>query len=209
MRKYNNYNENFESGELLKGISGISSVYNDPEDRILYINDYIENTTVQPIIEAIIQYNKEDERQEKLYALDNHIYTRKPITVYVNSYGGSVYDGLALVGIMQKSKTPVVTIASGKVMSMGVIIALAGHTRYATQYTTFMVHSVSSFAWGQIKDMEENVVETKRLHDLLMDFIKTNTQITSKKLKKIYKSKQDYFFDTDVALDLDFIQKVV
>ena len=94
-------------------------------------------------------------------------------------------------------------------MSMGVIIALAGHCRYATPFTTFMIHSVSSVTWGQVKDMEENVVETKRIHNVLMDFIKSNTQITSKKLKKIYKSKQDYYFDTDVAIALDFVQKVI
>lgn len=209
MIKRNNYNEDIVAGEILKGISGSSSNFNNSEDRILYINDYIESSTIQNIIESIIEYNKEDDYQEKLYALDNHTYHRKPITIYVNTYGGSVYDGLSLVGVIQTSKTPVHTVASGKVMSMGVIIALAGHCRYATPFTTFMIHSVSSFTWGQVKDMEENVVETKRIHNVLMDFIKSNTKITSKKLKKIYKSKQDYYFDTDVAIALDFVQKVI
>ena len=58
MIKRNNYNEGMVAGEILKGISGSSSNFNSSEDRILYINDYIESSTIQNIIESIIEYNK-------------------------------------------------------------------------------------------------------------------------------------------------------
>jgi len=213
--KRNKTNDNMECFgitdelELTSAVLGSSDNFSDNKDRIYYLTEYVYAETVQGIIKAIHSINKNDDYQSKIYALDGHVYNRKPITIYVNSYGGSVYDGLALIGAMETSTTPIITVANGKVMSMGVIIALAGHIRKATPYTTYMIHSVSSFTWGQVKQMEEDVKEAKRLNNVLFDFILSNSAISKKKLTKIYKSKQDYFFDAKTAKQYDMIEEIV
>lgn len=181
----------------------------DLDDRTFYVTEEICMGNIQDIFQAIIQINKEDERQEKLFDLDGHIYNRKPITIYVSSYGGSVYDGLALIGVMKTSVTPIHTIATGKVMSMGFAITIAGHKRYSTPYTSFMIHSVSSMAWGQSQDLEESLDEVRRIENIMFNLITEKTSITAKFLKKLNKHKRDYYFDEHKALELGVISAVV
>lgn len=184
-------------------------MFNDYDDRTFYITEDICMGSIQNIFQAIIQINKEDSYQEKLFELDGHLYNRKPIIIYVSSYGGSCYDGLALIGAMKTSKTPIHTIATGKVMSMGFAIAVSGHKRFATNFTTFMIHSVSSMAWGQTQDIEESLQESRRIEKVLFDLITESTEITPKFLKKLNKHKRDYFFDEHKAIELSVIDHLV
>lgn len=182
----------------------------DVDNRTFYIQDEIDmQMTVGSIIKSINSINANDDKQEKLYALDGHVYNRKPIKLYISSYGGSVYSGLALVGVITTSKTPIHTIANGMVMSMGFILALSGHKRFTTPFTTFMMHSVSSVAWGNLKEMEESVEQTAMLQKTLFDYVLLKSKMTPKKLKKIYKSKQDYYFNVETALELGVIDEVI
>ena len=196
-----------EELNLVSTLGSIGTTTNN--HRIFYITEDIDSFSIQNVISSIIEINKDDENQEKLYSLEGHTYSRKPITIYVNSYGGSCYDGLSLIGVMATSKTPIHTVATGKVMSMGFAIAISGHIVAATKYTTFMVHSVSSMAWGQTQTIEESLVESRRIEKVIFDLITSRTSITPKKLKKINKAKQDWYFDENTALALDVIHKII
>ena len=75
----------------------------------------------------------------------------EPIDIYVNSYGGYCYDGLALYDFLRAcSYTTIKTHATGKIMSMGLVIYLAGDERYASPRASFMAHSVSGGTWGKL-----------------------------------------------------------
>ena len=81
---------------------------------------------------------------------------------------------LALLGLYKQVKTPVHVIAVGKVKSMGFLIACSAHKTYSKPNTTFMYHAVSSWAIGQIKEMQEEVDEYKRLQKLMDAIILKN-----------------------------------
>ena len=102
---------------------------NDIEERRLFINENIDSEIVDTIVYHILRYNREDK--------DIPIENRKPILLYINSNGGSVPDGYALIDAIMISKTPVYTINQGYCYSMGFLIYIAGKRRFAMPNSTF------------------------------------------------------------------------
>lgn len=183
--------------------------FSNDNKRVLYLDSDVTDENINNIITSIININKDDSKNEKSYQLSGHTYNREPIYLYINSYGGNVYDGLALIGLIQQSKTPVYTVATGKVMSMALILTVVGHKRFATPYTTFMFHSVNGFSCGSLGDLEADLEEKQRLNKLLVDLFKSKTDFDSKFLKKIKSGKKDYYFDTETALQKNVIDHFV
>jgi len=139
-------------------------------------------------------------------------YTRDmlpPIRIVMSTYGGSVYDGFALYDIIKNSKTPVIVECSGKIMSMGIIIMLAAKKRISHKHTTFMIHAVSGAAFGQLKNLEDNVDEAKRLNDMLFDIISSKCKIKREDLTDIYEHKKDWFLTADDAKAYCLIDEII
>lgn len=179
------------------------------KNRVIYFDKEFTDETLSSIIQTIIQYNMEDDTKEKEVEGFGGKYGRKPVTLYISSYGGSVYDLLSLVGVIKSSKTPVHTIAVGKVMSSGFILLCAGHKRFAKPYTTFMYHSILSVTFGKLQDMKEDVEEVERLQNILDDIVVEASNIKRKTLNKIVKEKRDWYFDISTALEYKLIESVV
>lgn len=179
------------------------------EDRTYYLNSEINSDSTQYLIEAINRINRQDSITEAILKVDGIEQKRQPIKIYINTPGGSVTDGLALIGVISSSKTPIHTIANGSVCSMGIPILLSGHKRYSLKFTSFMIHSISSMAFGFIKEIEDSARESKRLQDIVFNYIKERTHISDKKLNKIYNKKEDYFIDENKALRLNIIEEII
>jgi ATP-dependent protease ClpP protease subunit len=72
-----------------------------------------------------------------------------------------------------------------------------------------MYHSLSSWAIGKVKDIEESTEESKRLHKIMWNIYKANTAIPKDKLDDIYKSKIDWFITSDQAKKFKIISKIL
>lgn len=180
------------------------------QKRIFYFDKEVTEESLSDITKQIIQCNMEDDEKEKDVEEFGGRYARRLITLYISSYGGSVYDVLSLIGVIKSSKTPVHTVAVGKVMSAGFVLLCAGHKRFAKPYTTFMFHSISSYTPNnRIQDLKENVEELERLQDILNDIVVQSSNIKLKKLESVVKDKKDWFFDTDKALEYKLIESVI
>ena len=188
-----------------------ASKTSDAKTREIYLLSDIYQNNISDVIKLINIFNYEDDIQEAIFNFKNanSSYVREPIILYISSYGGSCYDGLGLVGTIQASKTPVHVIAVGKVMSMGFLIACSAHKTYSKPNTTFMYHAVSSWAIGQIKEMQEEVDECKRLQKLMDAIILKKTKIKHKKLKAVVRQKKNWYFDNKKAIKLGIIEKEV
>lgn len=180
-----------------------------PKDRNLFLAQQVTQESINKLSQSIIEINEDDAELVKLYALHDLVYTPKPIKMYIDSYGGYVYQCFGLLGIMKASETPIHTIVTGCAMSCGFLISVSGHKRFGYPKATYMYHQVSSVAYGKVKDMEEDVIETKRLQKMIEDVTLEHTKITEKKLEKIYKTKKDWFMDSDEALKLKVIDEIV
>ncbi len=161
------------------------------------------------LTKAIISINEHDRLLEKLYPAYNVAYVAPPIEIYIDSYGGAVYQCMGLLGVMEKSVTPIHTIAVGAAMSCGFMILISGHKRFGYKHSTPLYHQVSTGFWGKVKDMEESLEEAKRLQKKIETITLERTDITNKKLKEVLKNKIDWYMSAEEALTLGVIDEIV
>ena len=86
------------------------------------------------IINDIFEINADDMEKGEVYKN----WERTPIKLSINSYEGSVYDGLALVDVIKRSETPVHTVCVGSCMRMALWVWLAGAQRLVGELSTLM-----------------------------------------------------------------------
>lgn len=79
----------------------------------------------------------------------------KDITIFLNSPGGSVVDGLEIYNLLRASGRNITTVLTGIAASMGSIIFLAGDKRIAMTGGLFMIHKPSGFTWGDADDFRK------------------------------------------------------
>jgi len=180
-----------------------------PKPRVLYLASQVDQGSINTISSAIIDINTNDEYIAKLAEIHGMSYKPSPILLYVDSYGGYVYQCFGLLSIMKNSKIPIHTIVTGCAMSCGFLIAIAGHERYAYENATFMYHQVSGGGHGKVKEVEEDLIEAKRLQKMLEDHTIANTGLTRSQLKDNYEAKKDWYINTKEALKYKIIDGVI
>ncbi|MDB5491501.1 MAG: hypothetical protein JWO78_1350 [Micavibrio sp.] len=132
-----------------------------------------------------------------------------PITMLVNSGGGAVTQGWAIIDMMNMISSPVHTCAIGRVASMGTTILLAGAKghRSATPNASIMMHEASiSNVEGQAGDVAISAEEMKHTRARMLAFYAMTTGTSSKTLSK--KMVRDYFMYPAEALELGVIDKI-
>lgn len=180
-----------------------------PKQRKLYFNKQVDQASIGDLTKEIIEINENDAFLKKLYSVYNLDYTPRPIEIYIDSYGGYVYQCFGLLSVMDNSKTPIHTIVTGCAMSCGFMILICGHKRFGHKLSTPLYHQVSSGTWGTLKDIKEDVKETERLQALLEKITLDRTKISKEKLAKVYKTKKDWFMSAEEALNLGVIDKII
>lgn len=166
------------------------------QDRIIYLGGNITNESANFVIMQLLWLNADD--------------PDKPISLYINSPGGAVYDGLAIKDIINNIEAPVNTVGVGMCASMGAYLLAAGTgTRKATRNCRIMIHSVSSGTMGTFHEIEIDYEETKFLQDRILIDIANFTK--GKSLVEILrlKTQRDYYMGVDEAISLGLIDAVV
>ena len=134
----------------------------------------------------------------------------EPITIYINTPGGTVYYGLALYDVCKSVRAPIRVVGQGIVASMGAFaIICCGEKgeRYAHKNTTFMVHQVSTTSMGKLNDVEVDYEETKRIEQLTEGLMSRHSKLTKKQIKELV--KKDHYFNAETALKYGFIDKII
>jgi ATP-dependent Clp protease protease subunit len=180
-----------------------------PKERNLYLQKQVDQASMGDLTQKIIEINEDDARLKKLYDVYGIEYKPKPIKIYIDSYGGQVYQCFGLLGVMEKSKTPVHTIVTGCAMSCGFMILISGHKRFAYKLSTPLYHQVSTVKSGTLKEIEEDIMETKRLQETIEEITLERTKITKKKLKEIYDGKIDWFMSAKEAVELGVVDEIL
>jgi ATP-dependent Clp protease protease subunit len=171
-----------------------------PKERILFFTKQFDQSSIADLTQAILDINRNDEYLTKLYAVYGISYKPAPIKIYIDSYGGYVYQCFGLLSVMDNSKTPIHTIVTGAAMSCGFMMAIHGHKRFAMRNATLMYHQVSSGAFGKLKEMEEDIAETQRLQKRIMEMTVKRTKISLAKLEENFERKKDWYMEADEAL---------
>jgi len=134
---------------------------------------------------------------------------KKPITVYLNTPGGAIVDGLAMFDLIRRANQTheVNVVATGACMSMGVIVLQAGAKRAATPNAYFLLHelhTVQSGSLGQLKDSQQHA---EKLQNHLNSLLAQRTGLSEKKLEKLF-SRKDLYLNAEEALELGLIDEI-
>lgn len=180
-----------------------------PKERNLYLPSQVDQASMNDLTKNIILINEHDDFLKKMYGIYSINYVPNPIKMYIDSYGGAVYQCLGLLGVMEKSETPIHTIVTGAAMSCGFMILISGHKRFGYVHSTPLYHQVSTGFMGKIQDLEEKIVETRRLQKKIESITLDRTKITKKKLEKVLRNKVDWFMTAEEALSLGVIDEIL
>jgi ATP-dependent Clp protease protease subunit len=133
----------------------------------------------------------------------------KPITIFVDTYGGSVDAALSIYDAMSVCSCPIRTIGVGKIMSAGVLILAAGDkgNRFITQNARAMIHQVSGGAAGAVKDMEITVAEISRQQDVFVELLAKHTGKTKNQI--MLDINRDKYMSANEALNYGIIDGIV
>ena len=170
--------------------------------RNLVLSGEISEESAQNIIQHINDINEDDHGPAE---------DRVPIQLKINSIGGSMYDGFAIIGAIESSETPVYTYGYGAIMSMALPILVSGVKRFAHPLTTFMYHEcLDTFGhYEKVSILKENLEETERVMEMYDDHILNKTSFTKKQLDKVKKGKFDWYFDINEAIKYKVIDQVI
>ncbi len=165
------------------------------ESRIIFVGSGINDEVANSVVAQLLFLAQED--------------SEKDIVMYVNSPGGSVYSGLAIIDTMNHIKPDVATIAVGSAASMGTMILTNGAKgkRFALKNSTIHIHQPLGGAEGQASDIAITAKEILRIKDMLKDMLVQQTGQTPDKIEK--DMDRDFFMTAADAKTYGIIDKVI
>jgi len=129
------------------------------------------------------------------------------ITVAINSFGGSVFDGWSIYNLLKNHKGEVTTRIDGVAASIASVIALAGDKIHMSEISSFMIHKASIFVEGNSDDLE---VQKDVLDKIDATLIMLYSAKTGKKADEVEELiKNETWFSSEEALNAGFVDEIV
>lgn len=125
-----------------------------------------------------------------------------PITLVINTYGGSVDEMFALYDTIKYISCPIHTVGLGKIMSAGVLLLAAGEKgkRIIGKHARVMIHPISTFTAGTVFSAINEIEEIKRMQDLMVSSLVTESNMSKQNLNKMFKQNLDIYIDSKTAI---------
>lgn len=149
------------------------------DNRIIYLDGEITEDTAKRIVETLLKLD-----------IINH----KDIKMYINSEGGSVNAGLAIVDTMNSIKSDLSTICIGRTASMGAILLINGakQKRYIDTHSEILIYEVSSGVYGKVSEQHDKLKHFTFVNHKLQRIIASKTNMSLKEVKKDTKKKDTW-----------------
>lgn len=165
------------------------------KERIIFVAGEIRDDMANTIVAQLLHLEQEN--------------ADKDITLYVNSPGGSVSAGMAIIDTMHFIKPKVSTVCIGLAASMGAMILSQGEKgkRFALPHSRVMIHQPLTGVSGQASDVMITAEEVMKTKKILIDMI---AKSSSKKPKKVEEDMdRDYWMDADQSKKYGIIDGVI
>jgi len=165
------------------------------KERIVFLGGPIDDTVANLVIAQLLFLASED--------------PKKDISFYINSPGGHVSAGLAIIDTMNHIQPDVSTVCVGMAASMGAVLLSAGKKgkRFALTNAEVMIHQPSGGAQGQATDIEITAKHILATRDRLNRILAKNTGQSIKKIETDV--ERDFFMSADEAKAYGVVDKVL
>ena len=164
-------------------------------DRIILLNEEVNSASAGVVVAQLLYLEGQD--------------PEKDISLYINSPGGVITDGMAIYDTMQYIKCDVSTICLGMAASMGAFLLAAGTKgkRFALPNSEIMIHQPSGGAQGQATDISIHANHILRVKDKLNQILSERTGQPLDVIKR--DTERDNFMTAQEALEYGLIDKVI
>ena len=164
-------------------------------ERVIFLGEEVNSRTANVIVAQLLHLAYENPDED--------------IKLYINSPGGSVYDGLAIYDTMNFIKPDVQTIGIGLQASMGAFLLSAGAKgkRAILPNARVMIHQPSSGTRGKITDQEIDLKEGLLLKEKLAQILAENSGQKLEKLKN--DMERDYWMSAEEAVEYGLVDKII
>src|SRR5229473_5242947 len=165
------------------------------KDRIVFLGTQVDQNSANLICAQLLLLEAEDRETD--------------ISIYINSPGGSVTDGLAIYDTMQYVQCDVATICLGLAASMGQFLLSAGATgkRYALPHSRVLMHQPSGQMQGQAADIAIQAEQIIYLKRMMAERTAFHTGQTVERIEA--DSDRDRWFTAEEAKDYGFVDAVI
>jgi len=164
-------------------------------ERIIFLGEQVDEHTANIVVAQLIHLAYVD--------------PKKDIKLYINSPGGSVYDGMAIYDTMQYISPDVQTIGIGLQASMGAFLLSSGAKgkRFVLPHSKVMIHQPSHGTKGKVTDMEIDLKEGLAVKEMLAELFAKNT---GQKLSKIKTDmERDYWMTPEEAKKYGLVDEII
>jgi ATP-dependent Clp protease protease subunit len=164
-------------------------------DRIVFLGDEVNSATANVVVAQLLFLANED--------------PKKDIKLYINSPGGSVYDGLAIIDTMNYVKPDVQTIGIGLQASMGAMLLACGAKgkRFVLPNSRIMIHQPSSGTQGKVTDQEITLRESVYIKKRLIEIF---AERTGKSIEQVEKDMdRDNWMSAEEAREYGIVDEVI
>ena len=163
-------------------------------DRIIYFTGVVDEDSCNTAVAQLLYLSSTDERD---------------ISMYINTQGGSVVDGLGLVDTMNYINCDVATTCIGMAASMGSVLLSNGTKgkRFVLPHSRVMIHQVSSSQSGTLADLEIEIEQTRRCKNDVYKILADNTNHSFEEMEKLC-DRNNWFIGKE-AVDLGIADKVL
>ena len=165
------------------------------KDRIVFVGGEIGDDMANAVVAQLLFLQAQD--------------PEKDVSMYINSPGGSVTAGLAILDTMKMVKCPVATYCVGQASSMGAILLASGERgrRYALPHARIMVHQPWGGAQGKASDIEITAREILRLKEMLNGIL---AEASGRTLESVENdTDRDHFMSAGEAKSWGIVDKVL
>ena len=164
-------------------------------DRIIFLGEEINSVSANLVVAQLLHLESQD--------------AEKDISLYINSPGGEVYSGLAILDTMNFIKPQVSTICVGMAASMAAVLLSAGAKgkRFCLPHSKVMIHQPSGGAQGQQTEIEIVVEEIKKTRRELNQIL---SDASGQPIEKVQAdTERDNYLTASEALDYGLIDRIV
>jgi len=199
-----------EKGEVVKKVSSPKeNASNNDFDIVefsgnrIFFYSGVSRPKVLKLNKAVINLNNNLRSRAITYG----VHEPSPIKLHINSYGGSVFAGLAAVDYIKKSPVPIETIIDGCAASAATLMSVVGAHRSMNKNACMLVHQLSGFMWGKFQEMQDDMQNSEMLMKKIKSIYREHTRIPEDKMDEIL--KHDIWWDAEQCLEYGLIDEIV
>ena len=157
----------------------------------------------------ILKLNKQLDSLEKRILTNAIMLNSQPCDIYlhINSFGGSLFAGLAGVDYIKNCQVPIHTIIDGCAASAATLMSVVGEHRQIHKHSFMLIHQLSTVMWGKYEDLKDDMKNNELLMKTVKSIYEEHTKIPKRQLNKIL--KHDLWWDAETCLKYGLVDEII